>query len=132
MSRHGTRIRHFATRLAMASVLALTALPAMAQELRLLMIEQTGCYICAAFNRDVAPAYEASPEGARAPLVHADLRGPLPEGVTLTSQPFVTPTFILIGADGTEQGRLIGYPGDDFFWPYINEMIDAATESPTG
>lgn len=90
------------------------------------MIEQVGCYVCAAFNRDVAPAYEASPEGARAPLIRADLRGPLPQGVTLVSRPFVTPTFILLGPDGVERARLIGFPGEDFFWPYINELLDDA------
>ena len=112
--------------------LALSALPSAAQEFRLLLIEQVGCYVCAAFNRDIAPAYEVSPEGAFAPLVHADLRGPLPEGVTLVSRPFVTPTFILIGPDGAEVERLIGFPGEDFFWPYVNEMFDRATAAVSG
>lgn len=106
--------------------------PAAAQELRLLMIEQVGCYICAAFNRDIAPAYSASAEGQLAPLIRADLRGPLPEGIVLASRPSVTPTFILIGADGHETGRLIGFPGEDFFWPFIGEMIAAARAEPTG
>lgn len=99
---------------------------AAAQGLRLLMIEQVGCYICAAFNRDVAPAYEASPEGTRAPLIRADLNGPLPDGVTLASRPFVTPTFIVLGADGAERGRMTGFPGEDFFWPYLDALLDAA------
>ena len=126
-------MRHLLIRFLLPLILATGLLsgPASAQGLRLLMIEQAGCYVCAAFNRDVAPAYEASAEGALAPLVRADLRGPMPEGVTLASRPFVTPTFILIGADGHETGRLIGYPGDDFFWPYVNEMIAEASGSPT-
>jgi hypothetical protein len=97
-----------------------------AQDLRLLMIEQTGCYYCRVFNRDMAPIYENSREGKIAPLVHAQLRGPLPDGVTLNSLPFVTPTFILIGPDGTEIERLTGFPGEDFFWSYISDMIDTA------
>lgn len=105
---------------------------AQAQEFRLLMISQVGCYVCAEFNREVAPAYEASVENDIAPLVHADLHGPLPEGVTLTSRPFVTPTFILIGADGQELDRLIGFPGEDFFWPYINEMFERARTTVSG
>lgn len=108
------------------------ALPASAQEFRLLMIEQTGCYVCAAFNRDVAPAYETSPEARRAPLIRADLHGALPEGVVLDSRPFVTPTFVLIGADGHEAGRLIGFPGEDFFWGYVNEMMDLADSAASG
>ncbi|MCB1360714.1 MAG: hypothetical protein H6899_01335 [Rhodobacter sp.] len=108
------------------------AATAQAQEFRLLMIEQVGCYVCAAFNRDVAPAYEASAEGQVAPLVHVDLRGPLPEGVTLASRPFVTPTFVLIGPDGHELERLTGFPGEDFFWPYVNEMFDHARAALAG
>ncbi len=104
----------------------LLALPAQGQGLRLLMIEQVGCAICAAFNRDLAPGYANSPAGQVAPLVHADLRGPLPEGVVLHIRPYVTPTFILIGADGHEVSRLTGFPGEDFFWPYVDEMIAAA------
>lgn len=104
---------------------------ASAQELRLLMVEQAGCYYCRVFNRDIAPVYEKSTEGQAAPLVHVQLRGNLPEGVTLATQPFVTPTFILIGPDGAEIERLTGFPGEDFFWPYISDMIVTAQEHLT-
>ncbi len=101
---------------------------AQAQDLRLLMVEQAGCYYCRVFNRDIAPVYEKSTEGQAAPLVHVQLRGELPEGVTLDTQPFVTPTFILIGPDGAEIERLTGFPGEDFFWPYVSDMIASAQE----
>ncbi len=101
---------------------------AQAQDLRLLMVEQAGCYYCRVFNRDIAPVYEKSTEGQAAPLVHMQLRGELPEGVTLDTQPFVTPTFILIGPDGAEIERLTGFPGEDFFWPYVSDMIATAQE----
>ncbi|WP_142082060.1 hypothetical protein [Roseinatronobacter monicus] len=101
---------------------------AQAQDLRLLMVEQAGCYYCRVFNRDIAPVYEKSTEGQAAPLVHVQLRGALPEGVTLDTQPFVTPTFILIGPDGAEIERLTGFPGEDFFWPYVSDMIATAQE----
>lgn len=94
--------------------------------LRLLMIEQIGCAVCAQFNREIAPIYQVSPEGNAAPLIHVDLRGPLPDNVTLNSRPFVTPTFILVDETGRELSRLTGFPGEDFFWPFLNEMIDAA------
>ncbi|WP_296476211.1 SoxS protein [Roseinatronobacter sp.] len=102
---------------------------AQGQELRLLMVEQAGCYYCRVFNRDIAPVYEKTAEGLAAPLVHMELRGELPEGVTLASRPFVTPTFILIGPDGAEIERLTGFPGEDFFWPYISDMISTAQAS---
>ena len=101
---------------------------AQAQDLRLLMVEQAGCYYCRVFNRDIAPVYEKSTEGQAAPLVHMQLRGEVPEGVTLDTQPFVTPTFILIGPDGAEIERLTGFPGEDFFWPYVSDMIATAQE----
>jgi len=99
---------------------------AAADGLRLVMVERPGCYYCVVFKRDVAPIYEKSEEGRVAPLVHADLRDPWPEDITLQSRAHVTPTFILVDADGHEVDRLTGYPGDDFFWPYISGMIDRA------
>jgi len=107
-------------------------LPAMADPaggLRLLMIEQSGCSYCVAFNRDIAPIYEKTELGAAAPLFHADLREDMPDGVSLASKPFVTPTFILIGPDGQELSRLTGFPGEDFFWPFVEDMITQAQES---
>jgi hypothetical protein len=97
---------------------------------RLLMVEQAGCAYCRMFNRDIAPIYHKSAEGAVAPLVHVDLRGPLPDGVTLVSRPYVTPTFILLDPDGVEVERLTGYPGDEFFWPYIANMLVQAGALP--
>ncbi len=125
-------LQRFRNLAAAACVTLMVSLPASAQEFRLLLIEQVGCYVCEAFNRDIAPAYEASPEGEIAPLIRADLRGPLPEGVTLTTRPFVTPTFILIDNQGAEVGRLIGFPGEDFFWPYVNQMFDNARTAASG
>lgn len=93
------------------------------------MIEQVGCSYCVAFNRDIAPIYEKTELGTSAPLVHADLRGDLPEGVTLASRPFVTPTFILLGPDGQEISRMTGFPGEDFFWPYVTQMIEDARDN---
>lgn len=116
-------------RLALVLAMVLITLPGYghAQDLRLLMIEQAGCYYCRVFNRDMAPIYEKSEEGKAAPLVHAQLRDPVPEGITLASTPFVTPTFILIGPDGHEIERLTGFPGEDFFWSYIGDMITTAS-----
>jgi hypothetical protein len=123
-------VRQLAVSVSMAIVAVLMVLgPVRAEEapaLRLLMIEQSGCAYCVAFNRDIAPIYKKTEQGAIAPLFHADLRKDMPEGITLASRPFVTPTFILIGQDGHEVSRLTGFPGEDFFWPFITEMIAEA------
>jgi hypothetical protein len=118
-------------RLALLILLAFPASAAMAQTgFRLVMVEAQHCIYCRVFNRDMAPIYARSPEGQIAPLVHVQLGGPYPEGVTFTSRPGMTPTFILIGPDGTEIDRLIGYPGEDFFWGYLDRMFARAGIDP--
>jgi len=39
-----------------------------------------------------------------------------------------TPTFVLM-QDGVEIGRIEGYPGEDFFWGLLNQMIETAQPS---
>ena len=118
-------------RLALLIVLAFPASAAMAQGgYRLVMIEAQHCIYCRIFNRDLAPIYARAPEGQIAPLVHVQLGGPIPEGMTFSSRPGLTPTFILIGPDGHEVDRLIGYPGEDFFWGYLERMFARAGIDP--
>ena len=51
-----------------------------------------------------------------------DISGPLPDDITLSRPVVFTPTFILL-VDGEEVGRLEGYPGEDFFWGLLGEML---------
>lgn len=88
----------------------------------LLMVERDGCPWCVAWDREVAPAYAKSAEGRFAPLRRIDIADWRRAGVTFTMPPTVTPTFILV-ADGREIGRITGYPGADFFWGLLDEMI---------
>lgn len=111
--------------LSFAAVLALGATPLAAAELRLMMIEQAGCIYCARWNEEVAPEYPLTDEGKAAPLFRQDLRTPLPAGITLSRPAVFTPTFVLL-ADGAESARIEGYPGEDFFWPLLGQMIAAA------
>ncbi len=111
--------------LSFAAVLALGASPLAAAELRLMMVEQAGCIYCARWNEEVAPEYPLTDEGKAAPLFRQDLRAPLPAGITLSRPAVFTPTFILL-ADGTESARIEGYPGEDFYWPMLGQMIAAA------
>lgn len=105
------------------SALLLAILPLAAPaEVRLMMVEQPGCTYCAVWNAEVAPEYPKTTEGKAAPLLRQDLRTPLPEGISLASPPIFTPTFILLN-DGSEIDRIEGYPGEDFFWPILAQMI---------
>lgn len=115
----------------MLAVLALAFLPrqVLAADLQLLMFEQPGCLHCARWDAEVAPEYPLTDEGKAAPLRRLQLRGPLPEGLALARPVGFTPTFILV-KDGTETGRLEGYPGEDFFWPLLGKMIEEASDDP--
>lgn len=110
------------------TMLLLSAAPALA-ELQLLMFEQPGCIYCARWNEEVAPEYPLTAEGKAAPLRRLQLRDPLPEGLDLVAPPVFTPTFVLV-EDGIEASRIEGYPGEDFFWPLLAQML-AATETAT-
>ncbi|MCB2117216.1 MAG: hypothetical protein KDE00_13190 [Rhodobacteraceae bacterium] len=93
--------------------------------LRLLMVEQPGCAYCARWNAEIAPIYPKTPEGQAAPLERVQLRGPYPADLVLGPPPVFTPTFILV-QDGKEAGRIEGYPGEDFFWGLLGQMIEKA------
>ena len=110
--------------LLLAMIGGIAARPAVA-ELSLLMVEQMGCVYCERWDREIAPAYPLTDEGAAAPLRRIDLRDPVPEDVSLERRAAFTPTFVLLD-DGVEVGRIEGYPGEDFFWPLLAALIEGA------
>ena len=112
-------------RAAVVSLALALPLGAAAGGLELLMFEQPGCLYCARWQAEIGPAYPHSEEGKAAPLRPLALKAALPEGITLRAPPVFTPTFVLI-ADGVESGRIEGYPGADFFWPLLADLIAAA------
>lgn len=129
-------IRIFVLRIAVAltallamPVLASLALagPACASDVQLVMVEQTGCAYCAAWNDEIAPAYPNTDEGRYAPLLRADLHKSAPDGISYARKVTFTPTFILV-RDGAEIARMEGYVGQDFFWPVFAKMLEENTD----
>lgn len=88
----------------------------------LLMFEEAGCSWCRRWDAEVGPGYPLSDEGRRAPLRRIDISRARSSGVILASPVTMTPTFVLVDA-GAEVGRITGYPGADFFWGLVSEMI---------
>lgn len=88
----------------------------------LLMVEEDGCIWCKTWNTEIAPIYPKTPEGRFAPLRRVDIHASLPAGLTLAARPVFTPTFILV-ENGKELARIEGYPGDDFFWALLEQML---------
>ncbi|MEI2386769.1 transcriptional regulator [Breoghania sp. JC706] len=102
------------------AALAAVAQPAQAAEL--LMLEQPGCAWCARFRSEIAPAYANTPEGRLAPLRTVDITRPWPDDLSGIAPDRLTPTFILV-EHGRERARMRGYPGDNFFWPLLDDML---------
>jgi len=99
--------------------------PAMAGDLRLLMFDQPGCVYCQKWEAEIGPIYPQTEEAVLAPLTQIGIRDDLPEAISLSRPVGLTPTFVLVD-DGREVGRMEGYPGEDFFWFLLGELIGGA------
>ncbi|MER0237315.1 transcriptional regulator [Fulvimarina sp. MAC8] len=86
------------------------------------MLEQPGCPWCKRFNEEIAPGYAKTEEGEIAPLRRVDITEDWPEDLANIRKERLTPTFVLVD-NGTEIDRLRGYPGDNFFYSMLGEML---------
>jgi hypothetical protein len=104
-------------------LLAFLLAPLTAQAAELIMFEQKGCVWCRRFDREVAPVYEKTAEGRRAPLRRVDIAEPQPPDLAFVRRERFTPVFVLVDK-GREFGRIRGYPGDTFFWGLLAGMLE--------
>lgn len=106
-----------------------TALLAMqrAEAAELVMVEQAGCEWCEVWNEDIGTGYHLTAEGKVAPLRRIDIHDDLPRDLAFIRGLVYTPTFVLVH-DGREVGRILGYPGEDFFWGLLEQLIDKLPE----
>ncbi len=102
-------------------VLALLCAPARAAEL--IVFEQKGCVWCQRFDREIAPAYAKTAEGKQAPLRRVDIAKPLPDDLSFVVRERFTPVFVLV-ENGSEFGRIRGYPGETFFWGLLANLLE--------
>ncbi len=100
---------------------AATLSPAKAAEL--LMFESAACEWCEVWNEEIGPIYPKTLEGRRAPLRRVDIYDERPADLRHIEGIRFTPTFVLIDDDGAEVGRINGYPGEDFFWGLLSELM---------
>jgi thiol-disulfide isomerase/thioredoxin len=111
---------HLAKGLLAAIALIAMALPAVSAEL--VMYRRPGCPYCAAFDREIAPAYPKTEIGRKLPLREVDIHRAPDKSVALKSPIRYTPTFVLV-EDGQEKARIEGYPGEFFFWPRLENLL---------
>ncbi len=101
----------------------------------LVMFEERGCPWCVRWHAEVGVGYPKSSEGQRAPLRVVDIHASRPADIAFIKGIRASPTFVLIDR-GREIGRIVGYPGSDFFWGLFAQMferipIGSAAESAT-
>ena len=88
----------------------------------LMMVEEPGCRFCRKWDAEIGRGYAKSDEGKFAPLVRVGRKAPELSGLN----PIIyTPTFIVV-RDGVELGRIAGYPGADYFWPELDDLLAKA------
>ncbi|HUS96680.1 MAG TPA: hypothetical protein VMX97_08085 [Hyphomicrobiaceae bacterium] len=96
--------------------------PSSARAAQLVMIEEDGCMWCERWNREIGVVYSKTPEGMRAPLRRLNIHDPVPADLRFLIKGGYTPTFVLI-EDGRDFGRIRGYPGEDFFWGMLQQLL---------
>ena len=107
--------------IAMFTALAVSVSALAVSAAELVMIDARGCVYCERWTSEIGHIYPKTAEGRFAPLRRINIRE-IPQELQLASRPAFTPTFILV-EDNVELGRLEGYPGEDFFWPMIAQLL---------
>ena len=89
----------------------------------LIMFEQKFCEWCEVWDEQVGVIYHKTPEGKQAPLRRVDIHDRVPDDLKAVTPVRYTPTFVLM-QNGVEVGRIRGYPGEDFFWGMLDQLIN--------
>lgn len=118
--------------LALLLLIAGLLVPAHGRAAELLMFEERGCPWCLRWKQEVGVAYPRTPEGQRAPLRSIEMPAAAPQGVTLALPVRISPTFVLTDDEGREVGRIVGYPGPDFFWGLFGDMVTKLPRKQAG
>lgn len=105
------------------AALVLMAISPVARSAELIMVEQAGCEWCEAWDKEIGGIYHKTPEGKIAPLRRVNIHRRLPEHLAFIDRLVYTPTFVLVH-HGREVGRILGYPGEDFFWGLLRDLLE--------
>ena len=117
-------------RIMLMGVAALIAPASHAQAAELVMFESKICEWCDAWHAEIGPIYPKTDEGRRAPLRTIDIHDTRPDDLADIDGIRFTPTFVLLSDEGREVGRINGYPGEDFFWGLLGELIAKLPSEP--
>ena len=87
--------------------------------LTLIMVDEINCSYCRKFDAEIGRGYNRTAEGQFAPLVKIRRKARELAGFNPV---IYTPTFLLVRRD-EELGRITGYPGSDFFYPELDQLL---------
>ncbi len=107
----------------LAAVAVVVAMPSLARAAELVMFDDPGCVWCRKWLKEVGPGYPHTDEGRKAPLRRVYIREQSSSGVALKTAITATPTFVVADDAGNEVGRITGYPGADFFYPALGDIL---------
>jgi len=88
----------------------------------LLMFREHGCSWCAKWDAEIGDIYPKTKEGKLAPVRNLNIHDPIPEYIEKNGMVHFSPTFVLVEGN-TEIGRITGYPGEDNFWWFLEELV---------
>lgn len=95
-----------------------------ARATELVLFEDPDCAWCRRWHVEIGPAYPLTEEGQAAPLRRVHIRQQAIAGVLLQRPITATPTFVLAD-EGREMGRIVGYPGEEFFYGLLGNLLKA-------
>ncbi len=107
---------------AFVALSAFAALPGAANAAQLVVFGSAHCPYCLAWELEVGRVYPNTGEARQAPLRRLDIRAQRPADLYNIEDVHITPTFVLVD-EGREVGRIVGYSGDQFFWPQLHKML---------
>ncbi len=86
------------------------------------MFRQAMCEWCEVWDDEVGVVYDKTREGRQVPIREVDIHDKRPGDLNDIKPVIFTPTFVLMDK-GVELGRIMGYPGEDFFWGLLDQML---------
>jgi thioredoxin-related protein len=103
-------------------VITAYSFPSPSSAAELIMFESEGCEWCEVWDEEIGAAYAKTSEAIIVPLRRIDIDDVHHTNFKHLKGLIYTPTFVVID-NGKELGRITGYPGEDFFWQFLNEIL---------
>jgi thioredoxin-related protein len=114
----------------LALALIFSASPAFSAS-ELVMFNSSACTWCDLWEEEFGVIYQKTDEGKNLPVRSVDIHDERPSDLNNLKPVMFTPTFVLLN-NGSEIGRITGYPGEGYFWALLDKMILTLDASDRG